>query len=394
MGIYGNKFNTSINEDSTLSIDISSIDTFCENTSILFDAFYNFFSITEAENITVYKSSENNNSSEKEDDEEKKEERQDIIDGESKLAEIKKTFWTKIKELISKIGNWFKELFTKLANAIHSIYLKLNINDAIFKKFKEKCSWDKVEAALRDGRLYRDALEKMQFIANDIDIEDSNLFKSYSDYYYGSNTILGDTDFMNSITRDKSFKFNFVIDAKRDIEPILNMDDEKAEDFYKDFEDKLAEFKKEQTNYFNSIQAAGKGNNLKPGFAVEFRGNDFYSEDGKFNPNYIPQFKDIYLLTLKMATEGDSEIKKYKDHSKDFIKKFKLDESNFKSLFKESKSNKESSKAIILYNKMNWEFTATYIKALMTTFTTLIAYKRVQHEMAVKTILKISKYVR
>lgn len=362
MAIYGNMLLTHENFDTRSGLDIGDFLSFVQETTYDIDLMFekvDMIHVLKEENTSL------------------------TIPNEFKFEpeKMKKTLLEKVKEIYSNFIAMIKKAFTNLAEVIHKKYMETNLQDKYISRFKDIVTFDNLKKAKNNGWVGVHA--SIPMINKLADVRDSQL---YSDINEG----LFETD-------------DEYINIERDIDPIAKSQSiSDAKEKYQEFEKKLKKFKSDSR----------KENNVSYGinnvYTAAFKGvqNAYYtvtndkSEDGKY---YFPN-PEGFIKTKKLAEEGQSIIKQYKNSNQAFIKNIKMNKDvemqNLKS-FKSSGSNvtddKDSNQIMIMYYKARYKFTAAFVQRSTKILDAVISLIKTQHSYAIISYMvyvhAIKKYV-
>lgn len=287
--------------------------------------------------------------------------------------QVKKTLLEKIKEIWNKVITAVKTAINNVVEFIHKKYMETNLQDKFISKFSKNMTYDNLKKARENGWI---GLAKNNPVIGKLaDLKDSMFFKRILD------------DNQSGIDMDK------------DVEPIASASNyEEAKKIYDEYKKKLQEMK---TKSMDSTLKISINNNFefdpKKYFFIIY--NDAIDEN-----HYFPGL-DGFVRTKKMAEEGQSMLKNYKNDATRLMGNVKIqkecDLSNMKS-YKKGGSNESSDKEInqimILYYKARYEFSATYIQKSVMALNAVMGILRRQHTVSMENYMRfamaISKYVK
>ena len=296
--------------------------------------------------------------------------------------EAKKTLLQKVKEIISNFIAMVKKAFAKLAEIIHKKYMETNLQDKFISRYKDIVTFSNLEKARDNG--WKGIPKTIPMINKIADIKDSKLYTEMTDDIF-----LTDENYVN---------------VDRDIEPIISarsLDD--AEKIYNEFVKKLEKFKSDsdRENTFSYISK----NNMEATLKKSAKNSYFViSKTEREEDKYYFPIPEPFAKTKKLAEEGQSYIKQFRDSNQHFIKNIKMNKdvemANLNS-YKGSGSNvsedKDNNKIMIMYYKARYKYTAAYVQRSTKVLNTVVNLIKMQYITAIQNyihcVYAVKKYV-
>lgn len=329
MAVYGNT--VAFQEAYSNRIDLIS---WLNETCTSFNDYIDSFLIIKEENDLIvadvpYKEVEDDKS-----DEKKKE----------TVEKIKKTFWQKVKEIFIKVIDAIKKFFRGIYTNIYNMYLKVNLKDKFWSRWKDKVTYVNLVKAKDNG--WKGLPAKLSLPYKIWDTSDSRLF-----------TDLNREDKYNLW---KEYNINNILDL---IDKLMDAKEEsEIESIYGDIE-KIANKQKSLLKYYDRdvIETAVTGGQLKTDEAKIY--DDFTASFSLGAPklkngetHYFPE-KGAFVTTKKLAEEGQSIQKSANYDNKINLKFIKDDKAIQKSLIKNEL--KEFADDPLMTKKLNYKMKAT-----------------------------------
>lgn len=317
----------------------------------------------------------------------------------NKPIQIKKTIFSKIKELIVKFAKMCKEFFIKVAETIHKKYMETNFQDQWIKRYRNIMTFKNLEKAKENG--WEGYSEADTVIGRPANVMDTDFYKDLSLMYDTSENITN-LIFSRRSTGNKNLDLKGIgfsrIDPKEDIDPIIKSDSiEQSEEKYEKFKDKLKEFR----SLSNSINNLTDSENdlLDP----KYKGGEMpwftYAKPEDENAKY-PISPQLFVINCTFAQEGEKKIKEIRMAGKNVVKNFNMEKDLLLDNMKESDKavDNELAKKFSLYYKAKYEYASAFIYRVKQSIMMALKIIKIQHKVAIawymKSVKIIKKYVK